>query len=173
MTLLLTALLKYTRDAIPGSTNDYNHYPFTGYNANAASNNADGIAGLFEPVSSMNNTATHFTAVLAGNKTTPVKVIVKTLAETDIKVDESTGNRYIDPTKVAADDTAVTIYQVPSVAQSKDEDVVGEIAKAFRGGMLVQLPNKGVEQDGVVITVTLKDFWGYTNSFDFTLNKAQ
>ena len=117
-------------------------------------------------------TDNHFKAVEVGNMSTRVTVEPKVLTSSDIKVDPTTGVRYIDPNAVTPDANNINVYLVPSVSQSVDPTVVTDgIADAFRGGMLVVLPQNYNEQDGAVITVTLKDIWGYTNQFSFTVTK--
>ena len=155
------------RATINGETfNEINHYPFTGFSDATVAYNGHNITGLFDV------TDNHFKAVEVGDKTTPVTVVPKVLTTTDILVNPTTGERYINPTSVTPDANNINVYLVPSVSQSVDSSVVTDgIADAFRGGMLVVLPESYNEQDGAVITVTLKDVWGYSKSFSFTVTK--
>ena len=155
------------RSIINGDTfNEVNHYPFTGFSNTSAFYGSNNITGLFDA------TDNHFKAVEVGNMSTRVTVVPKVLTSSDIKVDPTTGVRYIDPNAVTPDANNINVYLVPSVSQSVDPTVVTDgIADAFRGGMLVVLPQNYNEQDGAVITVTLKDIWGYTNQFSFTVTK--
>ena len=155
------------RATINGETfNEINHYPFTGFSAATVAYNGHDITGLFDA------TDNHFKAVEVGDKTTPVTVVPKVLTTADILVNPTTGERYINPTSVTPDANNINVYLVPSVSQSVDPSVVTDnIADAFRGGMLVVLPESYNEQDGAVITVTLKDVWGYSKSFSFTVTK--
>ena len=167
------------RATINGETfNEINHYPFTGFSSEAAKDNTYGISGLFNS----GDDTKHFSAVEVGNMTTKVDVDVKELKVEDdaFLVEPTTGNRYINPDKVQPAEKNITVYLVPSRSEravtNADRTQFGlasNITKinAFRGGMLVVLPESYNEQDGAVITVTLYDAFGYTNSFKFTVTK--
>ena len=167
------------RATINGETfNEINHYPFTGFSSDVASAANYYISGLFN----VDDSDKHFSAVEVGNMTTEVDVEVKELKVEDnaFLVEPTTGNRYINPAKVQPDEEKITVYLVPSRSERavteddrKQFGLASNITKinAFRGGMLVVLPQSYNEQDGAVITVTLYDAWGYANKFKFTVTK--
>ena len=167
------------RATINGETfNEINHYPFTGFSSDVASAANYYISGLFN----VDDSDKHFSAVEVGNMTTEVDVEVKELKVEDnaFLVEPTTGNRYINPAKVQPDEEMITVYLVPSRSERavteddrKQFGLASNITKinAFRGGMLVVLPQSYNEQDGAVITVTLYDAWGYANKFKFTVTK--
>lgn len=167
------------RATINGETfNEINHYPFTGFSSDPASEANYYISGLFNE----DDSDKHFSAVEVGNMTTEVDVDVKELKVEDnaFLVEPTTGNRYINPAKVQPDAEMITVYLVPSRSERavteddrKQFGLASNITKinAFRGGMLVVLPQSYNEQDGAVITVTLYDAWGYANKFKFTVTK--
>ena len=161
-----------TRAEINGETfNEINHYPFTGFSESADSY---GIEGLF--TNKTDGTAKYFSAVEAGNMTTSVAVEAVALTNKDFTVEATTGNRLIKESSITPDAKKIKVYLVPSWSERRAEtsdNVAANITKinAFRGGMLVVLPQSYNEQDGAVITVTLTDAFGYTNSFKFTVTK--
>lgn len=167
------------RATINGETfNEINHYPFTGFSSDIASAANYYISGLFN----VDDKDKHFSAVEVGNMTTEVDVAVEELKVEDnaFLVEPTTGNRYINPAKVQPDAENITVYLVPSRSERavteddrKQFGLASNITKinAFRGGMLVVLPQSYNEQDGAVITVTLYDAWGYANKFKFTVTK--
>ena len=98
------------------------------------------------------------------------------MTNADFTVESTTGNRMIKDASIQPDASKIKVYLVPSWSERRAtsaDTVATNITKinAFRGGMLVVLPQNYNEQDGAVITVTLKDVWGYTNSFKFTVTK--
>ena len=159
------------RAEINGDTfNEINHYPFTGFSDQAVSYQGHNITGLFDA------TDNHFSAVEVGDMTTPVAVEPHVLTNADFTVESTTGNRMIKDASIQPDASKIKVYLVPSWSERRAtsaDNVATNITKinAFRGGMLVVLPQNYNEQDGAVITVTLKDVWGYTNSFKFTVTK--
>ena len=161
------------RAEINGDTfNEINHYPFTGFSDQAVSYQGHNITGLFDAADN------HFSAVEVGNMTTPVPVEPKVLDGSDFILEATTGNLQINPTSVAPVADKIQVFMVPSwseraLSAAEKAEVSANVTKvnAFRGGMLVVLPQNYNEQDGAVITVTLKDVWGYTNSFKFTVTK--
>ena len=160
-----------TRAEINGETfNEINHYPFTGFNGTSVNYQGHEITGLFS------STDNHFSAVEVGNMTTSVTVEPHVLTNADFTVEATTGNRKIKDASIQPDADKIKVYLVPSWSERRAtsaDNVASNITKinAFRGGMLVVLPQSYNEQDGAVITVTLKDVWGYTNKFSFTVTK--
>ena len=170
----LNGINKATRAEINGDTfNEINHYPFTGFSGSSAIYNGNlTITGLFDANDN------HFSAVEVGNMTTIVPVEPKVLGAGDFILEATTGNLQINPTSVAPVANKIQVFMVPSWSErALSEDEKGKVSanvtkvNAFRGGMLIVLPQNYNEQDGAVITVTLKDVWGYTNSFKFTVTK--
>ena len=163
-----------TRAEINGETfNEINHYPFTGFSASPDTYKIDGLFAKKDDKS-----AKYFSAVEVGNMTTPVTVEPKVLGAGDFILEATTGNLQINPASVAPVDNIIQVFMVPSWSEralsAAEKDVVSaNVTKvnAFRGGMLVVLPSTYNEQDGAVITVTLTDAFGYTNSFKFTVTK--
>ena len=162
-----------TRAEINGETfNESNHYPFTGFSETPDSY---GIEGLFTNTS---GTAKYFSAVEVGNMTTPVTVEAKVLNGDNFILEATTGNLQINPNSVKPVADNIQVFMVPSWSEraltaAEKAVVSANVTKvnAFRGGMLVVLPSTYNEQDGAVITVTLTDAFGYTNSFKFTVTK--
>ena len=122
--------------------------------------------------------AKYFSAVEVGNMTTPVTVEAEVLDADDFFLEATTGNLQINSGSVEPAADKIRVFMVPSwseraLSAAEKAEVSANVTKvnAFRGGMLVVLPESYNEQDGAVITVTLYDAFGYTNSFKFTVTK--
>ena len=153
------------------SFNENEQHPFTTFNAANASTISWSTkiftSGLFA------SDDAHFTAKQADGAQAAVSVATSVVltSSADFDLNTVTGDLTLKPASIVEDATKVKIYQVPCIAATANTAVATGIQKAYRGGMIIQLPTSIQDNQSVIVTVTLKDYWGYTNTFNITVKK--
>lgn len=159
------------------SFNEVDQHPFTTFDSTPATsiNWSAKIftSGLFE------GSGSHFSAKQAEGLqasvrvASPVVLNVGTVgtAISAFDLNTTTGDVTVKASSITEHATDIKVYMVPSIASKSDSRVAIGIQKAFRGGMIIQLPTSITDGESVIVTVTLKDYWGYTNKFDITIKK--